>query len=354
MNALPPIGMSSASPATPAPTAVPQAPPAPVPDAVTLGSTPPPGVDLATAARILNHKPQGTVETDWVVPGTSLGSPVRGPQGEIFLARFSADEVVSINPLNGSEVWSHHVGGRRCLPPLLCPDGSLVVASDSGNLEVLDPSNGQVQWRQSIPEGAGWPFLGRDGKVYLRGDNMLLGLDLQERKLVSKTPLKQEFEASPVVGKDGTIYGGGHDGDLYALEPNTGKVKWQSPSGGMLRNSPAIGPDGTVYAGCIGNALVAFDPVDGHEKWRFPTPHWLIPDPVVMDDGTVLAGCSDNNLYAIDGATGQKKWAFAMDGEVRTEPTPCQDGLVYAVSDRNTLYGHRCQLRTGGVVGQGP
>lgn len=340
MNALPPVGLTSAVSATPLQAAVaPASVLSTAADAVSLGGQAPQGVDMAKAAKILMARQGSEIEKAWTVPGTSSGSPVRGPQGEIYIARSQEDEVVSLDPTDGHVLWTATPGGGHTTPPLLTPDGTLLVGGKDNQLYALDRTNGEVLWSVPVSGGAGWPFMGKDGRVYMSRGGSLCGFDLQRREVVSETPLQHNFEDRPVVGKDGTIYGGGHDGDLYALEPGTGAVKWHTPSGGMLRNSPAIGPDGTVYAGCIGKDMVAFDPADGHEKWRFPTPHWLLPSPVVMDDGTVLAGCNNGDLYALDPATGKKKWCFTMDGEVRTEPAPSRDGVIYAVSDRNTLYG---------------
>lgn len=340
MNTLPPVGLPGT--AAPSPVPAPASPTAapPAADAVTLGGPQPPGVDLAQAARILAKRPQCELEKGWTIEGTCCGSPVRGPQGEIYVSRAYKDEVASLDPSDGHVVWKATPGGGHSTPPLLCPDGTLVVGGKDHRLHGINRDTGDVMWSVPIPGGLGRPFLGEDGKVYFVANGHLTGFDLQRHEVASQTPLGgHEFEDHPVVGKDGTIYGGGHDGALYALEPNTGHVKWHSPSGGMLRNSPAIGPDGTVYAGCIGAALVAFEPADGREKWRFPTPQSILPSPVVMEDGTVLAGCGDKHLYAIDPATGKQKWAFEMDGEVRTGPAPCRDGIIYAVSDGNTLFG---------------
>jgi outer membrane protein assembly factor BamB len=48
------------------------------------------------------------------------------------------------------------------------------------------------------------------------------------------------------VGGDGTIYIGGQDGYVYALDP-AGTLKWEHQTGTVIQTSPAIGPDGTLY-----------------------------------------------------------------------------------------------------------
>ncbi len=280
------------------------------------------------------------VEKQWAVPGSSYGSPVRGPHGEIYVSHNQQPgDVACLDPSDGHVVWSVSTGGGQASAPVLFDERTLLVSGQDGQVHALDPSTGGELWSLPVASGSGKLFKGGDGLLYSWHHGKLDGIDVAGRKCVRSTSVRQEFEDAPVVAPDGTIYGGGHDGDLYALEQGSGRVKWHTPSGGMLRNSPAIGPDGTVYAGCIGKALVAFEPSQGREKWRFPTPHWIIPTPVVTPDGTVLAGCSNHALYAIDPGTGKERWHFDMNGEVRVSPSPGRDGIVYAVSDRNTLYG---------------
>lgn len=54
-------------------------------------------------------------------------------------------------------------------------------------------------------------------------------------------------------GHDGTIYAGSYNGHVYALDPDTGALKWRFWTGGDWGKMPvhalALGSDGTIYAG---------------------------------------------------------------------------------------------------------
>ena len=47
--------------------------------------------------------------------------------------------------------------------------------------------------------------------------------------------------------RDGTVYIGSDDGALYAIDPNTGFLKWLFTTHGVVRASPAVAADGMVY-----------------------------------------------------------------------------------------------------------
>ena len=65
-------------------------------------------------------------------------------------------------------------------------------------------------------------------------------------KLTWKTHLNHWVYSSPVLGAKGTLYVGGIDFHVYALNPE-GDVKWKHLTDWCVLSSPAIGPDGTIY-----------------------------------------------------------------------------------------------------------
>lgn len=66
-----------------------------------------------------------------------------------------------------------------------------------------------------------------------------------------------------VNGHDGTIYAGSYDGNVYALNPDSGALKWRFSAGGDWGKMPvhalALGSNGTIYAGA-GRFVEAIQP----------------------------------------------------------------------------------------------
>lgn len=301
----------------------------------------PPSLDFRKAAKVLlKHRASSEVARMWSLKASVAGSPVRGSDGTVYASiTYEKPAVYAFDGESGDRRWSAPV--KPNTPPLLSPDGkTILVGAEDARIHAFDAASGTPAW--DIPANAPFahpPFVGNDGNVYFPLQGSLARLDLDKHAVVQETPLQHGFEDAPVVGPNGVVYGGGHDGNIYALEPGTGNVKWTCPTGDMVRNSPVVGPDGTVYGGCIGKALYAVNPDTGIEKWRYPTPHWILASPVVGQDGTVYVPCADNFLYALDPETGNEKWKFDAKGEIRVSPVPGRDGTLYVVSDRNTVFG---------------
>jgi outer membrane protein assembly factor BamB len=131
------------------------------------------------------------------------------------------------------------------------------------------------------------------------------------------------------------VYFGSGDGNVYALDAQTGVLQWKFATGDIVHASPAVS-NGTVYIGSWDSNLYALDSDSGREKWRFKAGD----DPVIHNqqgfqsspalvDGVVYVGCRDGHLYAIDTATGRKKWDYPTNkGWVNGTPA-VRDGVVY-------------------------
>ena len=135
------------------------------------------------------------------------------------------------------------------------------------------------------------------------------------------------------VGPDGTIYFVA-DG-AYALRPD-GTLKWRFALRTHCAAPPAVGEGGNVYFGCQDGRLYALGP-DGSKRWEFPTKDDIDSPPAIGADGTIYFGSDDSRLYAL-GPTGVLRWALKTGGDVRGGPAIAEDGTIYAGSFDGNLY----------------
>ncbi len=164
-----------------------------------------------------------------------------------------------------------------------------------------------------------------------------------------KFPTGARVMASP-VWSEGTIYFGGDDGNIYAVEAKSGRQLWKRATAGPAPSTPAVS-GGIVYALSYDGNLYALDARNGSVQWRFATGgerrfeakgiHGLRPknqtiaDPFdvflsspVVAQGAVYFGSGDGNLYAVDTATGDLRWKFPTGDVVHSSPAYV-DGVLY-------------------------
>ncbi len=164
--------------------------------------------------------------------------------------------------------------------------------------------------------------------------------------------------SSPAV-LDGTVYAGSKDGNLYAVDSQTGQQKWKFETKSRIASSPAVA-DGMVYFGAYDGNFYAIDTATGQLKWKFQTGgerHFsaqhlhgfqpaaeTMPDPwdiylssPAVSGGLVYFGSGDGNVYALDAATGALKWKFKTGDVVHASPA-IADGMVFIGSWDSYFY----------------
>jgi outer membrane protein assembly factor BamB len=128
----------------------------------------------------------------------------------------------------------------------------------------------------------------------------------------------------------GTVYVGSDDGNLYAINANTGAQKWKFNTGEAIQSSPTVAGN-TVYFGSNDKYLYAVDAVSGVLKWKFLTKEPIEYRSPVVSNGTVYISTSNfpayGGVYAINAATGILKWNVPF--YIASSPT-VYNGKVYA------------------------
>jgi outer membrane protein assembly factor BamB len=153
------------------------------------------------------------------------------------------------------------------------------------------------------------------------------------------------LEFPPTVGY-GSVYLAQQKGLFFALDADTGKVRWKHRMGRCAAASPTIGK-GVIYqsymhpVACLQDQpgangfLVAWDADHGRELWRFRSAP--IESSPLLHGKRLFVGSWDHNVYAINANNGKKIWSFAADDQVNTSAAYWR-GRIFIASDGGTLY----------------
>jgi len=169
-----------------------------------------------------------------------------------------------------------------------------------------------------------------------------------------QVPLEKawEFQAngnieSPLAAAYGTVFFGGKDKCLYAVDAASGSGKWVFKTGGEIVTCPVVA-DGVVYAASKDKNLYAVEARSGQKRWQFSTRE-EISSPVVAE-GIVFFGCKDRNVYAVDAATGQKRWHFCSDFKEHHAPALIQGKLTISGSGLMNKKLSAIDVRSGALL----
>ena len=179
-----------------------------------------------------------------------------------------------------------------------------------------------------------------------------------------KFPTGARVVGSPVT-QDKVIYFGSDDGNVYAVEAESGRQIWKTATRGPVPCTPAI-DHGTVYVGSYDGKFYALDAKSGAVKWKFATEGerrfeakglhgWqpktqtyadafdvFLSSPAVVNSA-VYFGSGDGNLYSLDANSGELRWKFKTGDVVHASPA-IANGVAFVRRFRVALPCVRCGL----------
>jgi len=280
-------------------------------------------------------------QTSWQI----YSSPAIAPNGTIYVGGLDFN-LYAIDP-DGTEKWRYHTNSCIFSSPIIGPEGEIYVGSKDHNLYALDDSVTYAKLRWKHPFGTFYdghlvdssPAMGPDGTVYVGVDpygaagqtpvpidTAFYAVRPDGARKWSFAMLEDGTESSTAIGRDGMVYIGANDGNLYAIRDRGDDyaLEWVFPTGGPIDGSPTVDGCGTIYIGSRDSTIYAINP-DGSMRWSYKTGGGIEASPTIDENGTLYIGSFDGTLYAI-GAGGPDVGVDSIDlpGEVRagTDYTP--------------------------------
>jgi outer membrane protein assembly factor BamB len=141
-----------------------------------------------------------------------------------------------------------------------------------------------------------------------------------------------------LIAASGMIFFGSKDGRIYALDANSGQMKWTYRIGKALK-LPLATVDDAVLAASEDKNLYAIDAQTGQKRWQFsagndfkdwPGRIWIGP---VVSDGTVHIATKDKKLHVLDIQTGKERWQFAAGGDI-SPPAVSRETVFFGSKDK--------------------
>lgn len=248
--------------------------------------------------------------------GAVYSSPVFG-NGSIFIGS-DDNNLYCLNSQTGEMRWKYATQGIiRCKPAI--SKGIVYFASDDGNLYALNSKTGESIWKYYI------------GK---KSNRILPGV----------TPVKGEYwdymQSSPVLNA-GTVFIGSGDSCLYAINAQSGKIKWKAKTNGIIRSTPCV-DKGIIYVGSFDGFIYAFNENSGEKIWNVNIAgkqYRHVQCSPVVKKGILYCGGRNPFFYALDSKTGDEIWKFSYDFSWVESSAIVTDGVVYVgSSDLNMIY----------------
>lgn len=309
---------------------------------------------------MLGHDPQHTGRSGftgpleptvlWMIEIPSLFSPpVIGQEGTIYIPSGGGQAVVAVS-IEGAPMWRYgSAGGVRSSPALftkISPEGIkeevAYVGLPTGELVALN-SQGEVLW--SLPTGErnlSSPTVGPSGTLYLGAGVKVFAVS-PEGRIKWEFPTQGLVLSSPALSQDEKVlYVGSEDGNLYALDSETGTKLWSFQTLGGIRSSPLVTSDSLIIFTTITGELFALEST-GRLRWRLTLPGATFPsNPVLSKEGIIYISASQGLLYAIN-PDGTERWpgGLRLGAGLVGSPLVDQEGTIYVGTSEGSLLAFR-------------
>jgi len=107
---------------------------------------------------------------------------------------------------------------------------------------------------------------------------------------------------------EGILYVANAEGELFAMEANTGRQIWMVETGLSVSAGPGAG-EGLLVLGTVEGKLVAFDSRTGEQLWSQGLSSEILAVPAI-GSGIVVVHTGDGRLFGLNAVSGEQIWLY--------------------------------------------
>ncbi|MBN8662396.1 MAG: PQQ-binding-like beta-propeller repeat protein [Candidatus Obscuribacter phosphatis] len=293
------------------------------------------------------HNPSRTGNSYIDIPPANQGSikwkfPAEGPidsspaiyKGVIY---FGSDDghVYAVDEQNGRLLWKSKLGDKVKSSPAIS-DGVLVVGCEDKKVYGLNNRDGKILWSFETKDRVSSSPAVHEAVAYVGSwDGHLYAIDAKTGQLRWQFP-QSESPSNPETNPDTNLLNGAAPNSTSTAAPKAADTAGIPQSSlGRITSSPCLAP-GVVICSAHNGYVYALSTQTGKLVWQFRTGAKLMASPMVLDH-TVYFGSWDHAFYAVDLASGKQKWKTGAAESFSVTATGV-GGKIFAANDDLKLY----------------
>lgn len=277
----------------------------------------------------------GSLKWRYKTSGGISSSPVIKPQdGSIYFG--SEDKNMYALDTSGKLVWKSELDEEIWASPVLDTSNDvLYVGTLGGAIYAINAADGTEKWTYEIDDIiVGSPAIDeKNGSVVIGlGSGEIQALNKNDGSLKWKYTANDEISSTPAIDTAtdaDAVYAGSEDGSLYSLNRTTGLLNWKYATGDAITSSPAIDRNGNIYFGSLDKNIYSLSK-NGALQWTYKTQDEVNSSPAIGSNGLLYIGSSDGYLYAI----GAKSTA-PLTADFTATPTTGETPLTVQFTDQS-------------------
>lgn len=297
-----------------------------------------------------------------VAAGADIEFPPSVAYGNVYIAQ-QKGRFYAVRARTGKRVWARHFDHCIAASPTIHDGVVYQAVMDSkpckrhetgarGFVIAWDAHNGRPLWRFDSGSVESTPLLVGNTLYFGSWDNKLYALTLRGRK---RPRVRWTFEADDQVVASpayaaGNVYIATSNGSVYAVNANSGRMRWHATSFSRFGRreyfyaTPTVAY-GRVFVGNADGTVYAFGASTGDLLWARSVGTYVYTAAAVWRK-TVYVGSWDGIFTALDARTGDVRWRFEAPASITGAPTVLA-GLVYFATCSRCGFGGLRRTKVG-------
>jgi len=172
-----------------------------------------------------------------------------------------------------------------------------------------------------------------DSTIVIGNENgEILFINSETGEIINRKKIGTMFDSGVMV-KNGNIFAGDYDGNLYCLNSD-GSQRWSFNSGNRITMTPAA-DDSSIYFGNLKGKLFKLDISDGNLIWSAIVDGVLNITPAVTDNFLIVPD-QNKQIHFVNKFTGEITENHSLDGRAKLTPV-IKDSILYIGYDNGNL-----------------
>jgi outer membrane protein assembly factor BamB len=245
------------------------------------------------------------------------------------------DQDAEAKPVRLSPSWTFQRFEAPFAGDPIVSDGTLVFASEEGQLAGLEPADGALLWEANLPDRLGVGPAGKDGVVFqaTRGGRVV-ALDAADGHTLWSVSLGAEATHPPRLYGDQLIVGTMNE-ELVSIDARDGSIRVRRPLPGRP-TTPAEPAPGAILIGTDHGMILVFDLDRLTPRWRHYSMH-AISAPPLYHEKRVYVASADRSFRCLRFKNGKPLWSVRV-GAIITARHFVTDRTLYVLSYDNDIY----------------
>jgi len=286
-----------------------------------------------------------TGDIRWDQPVSTYPTFVGATDDAMFVGATSDDPsrqpVEALNAVSGDSLWQTETP----MPTNgVVSHGMCLVEGYPDTVIALDTATGEKQWQKTPGRLDRLVVIGDTLVVFSEDGTTAYSLPGGDQRW-QRDDLVECFAVSEANSEQGvTLYVGGRDGTVSAIDPERGDQSWQTPfDTETSRGVRSIAHGGDTVVVRMWDTVSGLSTTDGTERWRqVLTPVERMADPVIIDRTVFVIHASTEDEFTVktfDLDSGQKQWRFQHEWADNLLPEAIMYAGQFIVAPIGGVYG---------------